>query len=552
MKRCCAALAATLFAVLASAGVPATQAASTPEAPAIDVDRLRAHVAFLADDLLEGRGTGTRGGDIAGAYIATQFALAGLQPAGDHGTYFQKVALTGVTTLPDTSFALEAANGSRIEPRLGDDFVVSNQTQGPVADIEAPIVFVGYGIEAPEYGWNDYRDVDVRGKVVLIIVNEPPSKDPRFFNGEALTYYGRWTYKFEQAARQGAVGALVIHRTDLASYPWRIVQNSWSGEEVYLRGDPEPKLAAAAWIQEAVARQIFAQSGLNVDAMILAAGKRGFHARELPVRLRAHILSRVRQFDSNNVLGLLPGSEPGPVRQAMVYTAHYDHLGMDPGLPGHQVYNGAVDNGTGCAIVMELARVYGASAARPPQPVLFAAVTGEEKGLLGSKFLGRHLPLPAGGIALDLNFDQILPIGRPESINISGAERTTIYPVAKAVAATFGLAVEPDPQPNSGHYYRSDHFSFARVGIPAFSVTPGFKFAGHDRAWGQARFEDFDANRYHSPADVLLPDMDFASNAVLAQFGLALGWRALTDPAGVEWLPGEEFLPARQRSRQGP
>jgi hypothetical protein len=283
----------------------------------IDAERIRAHVRYLSDDLLEGRGTGTRGGDIAAKYIAAQFALDGLKPAGDDGGYLQKVDFTGVQTLPATTLTLQPEHGAALELKLGDDFVTNNQTQTDTVDIDAPVVFVGYGIEAPEYRWNDFKGVDVAGKVLLIIVNEPPSKDPKFFNGEALTYYGRWTYKFEEAARKGAVGALIIHRTDLASYGWGVVRSSWSNEQVYLSNDKDPKLKAASWIQLEVARALFGASGLNLDEMIASAGTRGFKARALPVRVKAHIVSKVRKFVSSNVLGMLPGTDSGAPQQAL-------------------------------------------------------------------------------------------------------------------------------------------------------------------------------------------------------------------------------------------
>src|ERR1019366_5343223 len=312
-------------------GLPAEVAAAMH---GIDPERIRAHVKFLANDFLEGRGTGTRGGDIAGNYIAAQFALYGLQPAGDDGTYLQKVDFTGVLTQSSTSLSLVPSRGAPLDLKLGEDYVTNNQTQTDTVDIDAPIVFVGYGIDAPEYHWNDFKGVDVRGKVLLLIVNEPPSKDPKFFMAETMTYYGRWPYKFEEAARQGAVGALIIHRTDLASYPWQVVRSSWSNEQVYLRNDRDPKLQSAAWIQLDVARQLFAVSGLKLDDMMALAGTRRFKARELPVRLKAHIVSKVREFGSYNVLGVLPGTDSGPATQALVYTAHYDHLGIDPTMSG--------------------------------------------------------------------------------------------------------------------------------------------------------------------------------------------------------------------------
>jgi Zn-dependent M28 family amino/carboxypeptidase len=511
----------------------------------IDAQRIREHVKFLANDLLEGRGTGTRGGDIAANYIATQFALYGLKPAGDDGSYLQKVAFTGVHTLPATNASLQPQNGPALNLKLAEDFVVGNQLQTDSVDIDAPVVFVGYGIQAPEYQWDDFAGVDVKGKVVLVIVNEPPSKDPKFFKGDALTYYGRWTYKFEEAARMGAVAALIIHRTDLASYGWEVVRNSWSGEQVYLANDKDPKLKGAAWIQLGIARQLFNASNLNLDEMITSAGVRGFKARELPVRFKAHIESKVRKFESYNVLGLLPGKDGSNPSQAVVYSAHYDHLGIDPTLSGDNIYNGAVDNGTGCGILLELAHAYAASAARPPHPVLFAAVTAEEKGLLGSDYLGKHLPIPAAKIALDLNFDAILPIGVPQSITVAGAERTSFYPTLEKTASAFGFEIQPDAEPGAGHYYRSDHFSMARAGVPAFSINVGVKFAGHPPEWGKAQHEEYTAKHYHQPSDEYSPAMDFSSNAALARFGFALGWQAMLANSTVNWLPGDEFEAAR-------
>ncbi len=530
-------------------GLPANAAAAMRS---IDAERIRAHVRFLSDDLLEGRGTGTRGGDIAAKYIATQFALDGLKPAGDNGGYLQKIEFTGVQTLPATTFALAPEHGGALDLKLGADYVTNNQTQTDNVDVDAPVVFVGYGIEAPEYGWNDFKGVDVKGKVLLVIVNQPPSKDPKFFKGEAMTYYGRWTYKFEEAARKGAVGVLIIHRTDLASYGWSVVRSSWSNEQVYLSNDSEPKLKAASWIQLEVARQLFAAAGLKLDDMMATAGTREFKARDLPVRFKAHIVSKVRKFVSYNVLGLLPGADGGNASQAVVYSAHYDHLGLDPSMAGDNIYNGAVDNGTGVGVVLELAHAFAASSVHPPHTVLFAAVTAEEKGLLGSNFLGKHLPMAARRFALGLNFDAIPPIGVPESVNVTGAERTSFYPVVEKTAKAFGFDIQPDAEPGAGHYYRSDHFSLARAGVPAFSINTGMKFAGHPAQWGKAQSDEYTAKHYHNPSDEYSPAMDFSSNASLAKFGFVLGWQALLAKGTVNWLPGDEFEAARPHSPNAP
>jgi Zn-dependent M28 family amino/carboxypeptidase len=364
-----------------------------------------------------------------------------------------------------------------------------------------------------------------------------------------MTYYGRWTYKYEEAARRGAVGVLIIHRTDLASYPWDVVRNSQSVEKSYLKGDPTATLKAASWIQLDVAKKLFEAAGKNADEMIVAAGKPGFHSFDLPVRLKAHVASRVRPYESDNVVAKLPGADAGGTDQAVIYSAHYDHLGIDPDLKGDNIYNGAADNGTGCGILLEMARAFAEAPARPPHSIFFAAVTAEEQGLLGSQYLGMHPPIPASQFALDLNYDMLMPMGVPLAAEVSGAERTTLYPVVEKTAKAFDLTLEPDQFPGAGHYYRSDHFSFARVGVPAFSIGQGTLFEGHDAAWGKAQAEDFVAHHYHQPSDEYHPGMDFRGDAKMARFGLILGWEASSLPETVGWQKGDEFETARTKSQ---
>lgn len=543
----------TALLVHAQQTTPVPQIAGLPPAArdaaaSIDPERIRADVRFLSLDLLEGRGPGTRGGELAAEYIATQFALAGLKPAGENGTYFQPVPLFAVHTDEDkTKFAFVPASGAPVDLTYGSQIVAKDETGQPTADIDAPIVFVGYGIHAPEYNWDDYAGIDVKGKVVLVIVNEPPSDDEKFFKGKALTYYGRWTYKYEEASRRGAVGVLIIHRTDLASYGWEVVRNSQAIEKSYLANDPLATLRAAAWIQHGVAQQLFTMAGLgDVDQNIDRAGKRGFHAADLKVRLRGQIESRVRRYVSSNVIARVAGAASDG--NAVLYTAHYDHLGIDAGAKGDNIYNGAADNGTGCGILLEIARAFSHAAGPPPNDVYFAAVTAEEQGLLGSEYLGMHPPVPAGKFALDLNYDMLLPIGIPRSVNITGAERIDFWPTIQSVAKAFDLQLLPDPKPMAGHYYRSDHFSLARVGIPAFSVDQGELFEGHDEAWGHAQAEDYNANHYHQPSDEYHADWDFRGNAKLARFGFVLGWLADEQRKPVEWLAGDEFEAARKAS----
>jgi len=517
----------------------------------INPERIRAHVRFLSHDLLEGRGTGQRGGDIAAEYISTQFALYGLKPAGDNGSYLQKVPLVGITPALQTTFSLVAANGSAVDLKPLDQYVAYDQTQQPESDVNSEIVYVGYGIEAPEYKWDDYKGADVRGKVLLMLVNEPPSDDPNFFKGKALTYYGRWTYKYEEAARKGAVGAILIHQTEMASYPWEVVRSSNSGEKSFLKLDGTPKLKAASWVQLDVAKQLADTAGLNLDKMMADARSRDFHPVTLQVKLKAHMVSHIRPFESNNVLATLSGSNPKLKSEAVMYTAHYDHLGIRPDMPGDNIYNGADDNATGCGILLELARAFSEARQKPRRSILFASVTAEEQGLLGSEFLGKHPPVPAGKITLDLNYDDVPPLGSPQEVEVSGAERTTFYRMVEATAREFRLTIRPDSRPEAGHYYRSDHFSLARVGIPGFSINEGMKYKGHDVAWGMQQAEEFTTKHYHQPSDEYHPEMDFTGDSAMARFGLALGWQAASQAKAIEWKKGDEFEDARLKSEAG-
>ncbi len=527
--------------------VPGVAPAAQAAAALIDPEKIRAHVKFLASDLLEGRGPGKRGAELAAEYIATEFALNGLKPAGDNGTFLQKVDLYAVhTDEAATKFTFVPKSGAPMPLTYNTDFVTKDEQGEPSADIDAPIVFVGYGIDAPEYGWNDYKGVDVKGKVLLVIVNEPPSTDEKFFKGKAMTYYGRWTYKYEEAARLGAAGVLIIHRTDLASYPWAVVQNSQAVEKSYLKGDPLATLKAASWIQLPTAQKLMQAAGLDLDKEIEAAGKPGFKAVELPIRLQAHVASVVRPYTSANVVGKVEGADTAE-KDAVLYSAHYDHLGIDPNAKGDGIYNGAADNGTGCGILIELGRAFAQSKTPPPHTVYFASVTAEEQGLLGSAYLGMHPPVPAHDVALDLNYDELLPIGIPTSTEVSGSERTQFYPVVEKTAEAFHLTIQPDQFPMAGSYYRSDHFSLARVGIPAFSIGEGTLFRGHDAQWGVDQMKDYTTNHYHQPSDEYHADMDFRGDARMAQFGLILGWQASAG-ANTAWKPGDEFEKARKKS----
>jgi Zn-dependent M28 family amino/carboxypeptidase len=545
----------TAFAQAPGAQTIAVPRAVSAAAASIDPEKLRAHVRFLSHDLLEGRGTGQRGGDIAAQYIATQFALDGLKPAGDNGTYLQRVNFVGIRTDPDgTTFGFSSATtGKRVTLSFPEDFVTTNQTATPIADIHAPIVFVGFGIHAAELNWDDYKGVDLHGKVALVFVSQPMVEASSPFHDKPLTYYGRWTYKFEELARRGAIGVLIIHRTDLASYGWQVIRTS-NGltEKSYLADDPLNTLQAASWISHESADKLLGLAGSTLDAAFQQAQSRDFHPQELNVTLDAHIVSKARRFSSNNVIAQLPGANvaAGKPDAAVFYTGHYDHLGVGTATTGDNIYNGAADNATGSAIVMEEARAWAQYArdckCSPAHSIFFASVTAEEQGLLGSKYLGMHPPIKASQISLDLNYDELLPVGDAASANVSGAERTTFWPVVQATARQMHIELQQDDQPMAGHYYRSDHFSFARVGVPAFSVDMGTLFVGHDNAWGVEQKRVYDEQRYHQVTDEYDPGMDFSGNATLARFGFILGYRASELATPLGWQKGDEFEAARK------
>jgi len=515
--------------------------------PEISAARIAAHVQFLSDDLLEGRGTASRGGMLASAYIATQFRLLGLEPAGDDGTYFQRVPLVGVQTLPSSILGW-----NQHALRLLVDYVGVNQRQQKDFAFDAPAIFVGHGITAPEFQWDDYKNTDVKGKVVVLFTNEPPSTDPKFFGGPALTYYGRWTYKYEEAARRGALACLIVHTDKTAGYGWQVVRNSWSGKEPYVKlGPNQQALAFAGWVTEEIGNQIFRPIGKTAAEMLQQAETRSFHPVPLNIRLRGRIVSDVSPMDTRNVVARLPGSDPKLKNEAVLYTAHWDHLGIGPAVNGDNIYNGAVDNATGCGILLETARAFAHLNPKPARSILFASVGAEEGGLLGSQYLGEHPPIPAGQIAADLNYDGIFPFGRTTDISLGGYERTTLKGLVEQTAKDFDLKIEPDPHPEQGHYYRSDHFSLARVGIPAFSLDIGGNFIGKPAGWGQKAFDEYNDKHYHQPSDEFDPNWDFSGLAELARFGFRLGAAIANLPQLPSWQPGDEFLPARERSWGG-
>jgi len=513
----------------------------------IDSAKIRAHVRFLASDLLEGRGVGTRGGDLATEYLASQFALVGAKPAGDNGTYFQKVPLVNVAVDPSSALAFSVEKKS-LPLRWLEGFVGTTFQQQPVANIDTEAVFVGHGITAPEFKWNDYEGVDVRNKTVVLFTNEPPSEDPNFFGGKALTYYGRWTYKFEQAARMGAAACIIIHTTPTAGYGWQVVRGSWGREEPQVRRDPsQHALAFAGWITQDAAQQVLGLTSKNVDDLLKLADTRGFKAFTLGTRMRARISARLRPIESRNVVARVEGSDAARSQEAVLFSAHWDHLGIGEAVNGDAIYNGAVDNATGLGMLLEIARAWAAMPSKPRRSALFVAVTGEESGLLGSKYYAENPAIPLGLTAANLNFDAYYPFGRTRDVVLNGAERTTLWPLVQNVAKRFKFEIKPDPRPEQGSYYRSDHFSLARLGVPSFSINLGDQFEGKPAEAGAAIFREFNTKHYHQPSDEYKEDWDFSGMEHAARFGFVLGMEIANQNALPTWNEGDEFLAEREK-----
>jgi hypothetical protein len=519
----------------------------------ISGERIRAHVKFLSGDLLEGRGVAMRGGELATEYIATQFALAGARPAGEAGTYFQKVPLVGVQTAPESTLSAHAGSGKDLSFRWLEEFVGVNRRQKASEAFDAEVIFAGHGIVAPEFKWDDYKGVDVKGRILALFTNEPASSDPKFFAGRALTYYGRWSYKYEEALRHGALGVIIIHTTPTAGYGWEVVRNSWGREEPFVKlGSGESELALAGWITRDAGGKLLSMAGKSVDELLKASESRDFKPIPLGIRIRGAIHSRIRPMDTRNVAAIVPGSDPQAAGETVIFSAHWDHLGIGAPVNNDAIYNGAVDNATGCGILLELARAWAALPRKPRRSALFLAVTAEEGGLRGSEYYAQHPLVPPGKTVVALNYDALQPVGRTTGVVVTGAERTTLWPLVQNTARRFRLIIKPDPRPEQGSYYRSDHFSFARAGIPSFTIAESNEFAGKPENYGAQVFKEYNEKRYHQPSDEYKDEWDFSGLEEMAKFGLALGTEAANMPGMSTWNPGEEFLPARRKTISSP
>lgn len=537
----------TALPVLAQ-GVPLTTPAEKAASQVIDANLLRGHVRFLAHDLLEGRGPGTRGDALAQAYIASQFEAAGLKPGGEDGSYLQPFELVGVTGHPAK---LTFSTGStHAELKFHDDFIAVSGLQEPEAKLEdSELVFVGYGIVAPEYAWDDFKGMDLRGKTLLIL-NSDPADDPRLFAGRTRLWYGRWDYKYEQAAKVGAAGAIILHTTPSAGYPWQVVQTSWSGEQFELPATSGPRLQVKAWTTQEATKRIVHLAGNDLSELVAAAQSRDFQPVPLGVKVSTRFLTQVRRRPTANVLGVLPGSDPKLAQQVVLYTAHHDHLGMkENAKPGEDaIYNGAVDNASGVAALLSVARAFQALPKAPRRTILFAAVAAEEQGLLGSQFLSAHLPVPPGRIATNLNMDGANVLGRTRDVTVIGLGKSSLDPIITGLAKAQGRTVKADQLSDRGFFYRSDQFAFAKLGIPAAYFGSGMDFIGKPEGWGKQQREQWEAKHYHQPSDELRPEWDLSGAVEDVRLYFLLGAHVARAPEVPHWNKGDEFEAPRLES----
>ena len=516
---------------------------------AIRESRMRADIRFLSSDLLEGRGPATRGDRLARAYLASRFEAIGLEPGAPGGAWEQPFDLVGSTaTCPRV---LRVARGDAGEDlRFLEDYVAFSGLQASEATLhDAEVVFVGYGIVAPEHGWDDYKGADLRGRVLLFLNNDPEA-DPRLFAGKRRLYYGRWDYKYEIAARLGAAGAIILHTDASAGYGWKVVPASWTGEQFSLPTAPgEPALAVKGWVTEESGRRIARLGGHDLDALRAAAEERTFRPVPLGVRVSLSLRNDVQRRSSANVIGLLRGRDPELSREAVVYTAHHDHYGAKPGLSGETVvYNGALDNASGLAALLAIAEAFVALPEGPRRSILFAAVAAEEHGLLGSDYLARHPPVPAGRLAANINMDGMNIWGRTRDVPVIGLGKSSLDDWVRAVAEAQGRVVVPEAFPDKGAYYRSDHLSFARIGVPAIYVDAGTEVLGKPSGWGRERQREWEARHYHQPTDDLTADWDFSGAVEDARLLFHLGAKVAEAPLAPAWRPGDEFEAARKRA----
>ena len=524
----------------------------TAQSP-ISTNEIDAHIEYLASDLLEGRAPATRGGRLAEAYIAAELKSYGVQP-GVNGSYFQPVPIDIVKSDQSTIHVTASgkASGTFNSPK---DVVVWAGSATPSSSAKGEVVFIGYGVKAPEYRWDDFKGMNLKGKILLVLVNDPPApaSEPNLFGGVAMTYYGRWTYKFEEAERQGAAGMLIIHNTPDAGYPWQVVVTSNVDAHRLLpraANDPAP-IGVRGWIQNDVAASLLKQAGLDLETLRKRADSRDFKPVTTGITLDMSFTNSVAHMQSNNVVGIVPGSDATLRNQYVAYSAHWDHFGIGPVVNGDSIYHGAEDNASGVAVILAVARAAAQAPAKPKRSQLFLFVTAEESGLLGSAYYGLHPTVPSRDIIAALNVDGGNVLGRTRDLEVLGDDKSSLGPSIATLVKPMGMTLAPMEHPEAGHFYRSDHFSFAKVGIPAVSIGGGSEYVGHPAGWGKEQGEIYTSQRYHQPSDKYQPGWDLTGAVQLAniveQFGAELA-NGATIPT---WNADAEFKAIRDRALRG-
>ena len=524
--------------------------------PALDVitpDSLLAHIKILASDEFEGRAPGTKGEDLSVNYITEQFAKVGLKPGNPNGYYVQEVPLAGIASAPMMSFTV---GDKTTDLKYPDDYVASSaRLQEEIKIDNADVVFVGYGIVAPEYGWDDYKNVDVKGKTILMLINDPaipdpkdPSKlDEKMFKGKAMTYYGRWTYKYEIAAQKGAAAAVIIHETEPAAYPYSVVKTSWAKENFEL-DQPDKNMGAVqvrSWITLDVAKKLLADSGQDFDALKKAALKKNFRPVALKAKANISIKQTLRSFKSRNVVGRIEGSDPKLSDEWVIYTAHWDHLGRHLDLPGDQIFNGAIDNASGVASIIQIGAAFAKLNPPPRRSVLFMATTAEEAGLLGAKFYAEHPLYPLEKTLADINIDTVNPWGKTRDIEDISNSNSSLDDMLAAAAKRNGREMTPNSQPEKGGFYRADQFEFSKVGVPALYTGGGKEVIGKPPDFGQQKKNEYVAHIYHQVSDQVNPEWDLSGAAQDMQLLLEVGYQVATGDKFPEWKSGTEFKAKR-------
>ena len=532
-----------LAAVLLVTGASVVSAQARPRITAAEID---ADLRFLSSDLLEGRAPATRGGRIAAEYIAAQLLAAGVEP-GANGSYLQDVPID-IVGADQGSIRAVATGKASATLRAPDDVVVWAGSAGAASNARGELVYVGYGASAPEYRWDDFKGMDLKGKVLLILVNDPPAPaaEPTLFGGKAMTYYGRWTYKFEEAERRGAAGALIVHTTERAGYPWHTVVGSWAKEQRMLPRDPSlpAPLGVRGWITDAAASSMLRQAGLDLGQLRASAATREFRPVATGIMVDIGFRNTVSHLRSENVVGIVRGRDAALRTQYIAMSAHWDHLGIGPVVDGDSIYNGAADNASGVADMLAIARA-AAAAPRPKRSLLFTFVTAEESGLLGSAWYADHPTVPVAQIIANLNMDGGNLLGPTRDLAVLGENKSSLGPQLAAMVKPNGMRFGTDPHPEAGYFYRSDHFSFAKAGVPAVSIGAGNDVVGKPAGWGLQQDDDYTAHRYHQPSDAYRPDFDLRGAVQLSEIVLRFA-TSLANAKGVPtWNKDAEFRAVR-------